>query len=425
MENIFFFLVIAIVVIIAIMTNKETEKNDGSIPQGNDNNNVKTEKLQQNVENDNNTDINYETVIEKGIIMNNNDLECLKSEYPNINFFINEVEKDPYFNDKVIYYEKYSIDEIVAFFYIGVRMQSMITFLATVESYLCDNYISENSIRLLRLYVKAIILQCVTYAETEHLWKLVKAFVCIYENAKRQSTQSIVNELNQAYASIIELIQSALKNPIVPGMKNPEEILETAEVLLNLYCLFPTTIIEDYLEELVDILEYQRFTSISQKKANEIIVFYKKINCLLFNNGFTNIDKLFKAYSERTPKLDAVTINYFDEKKGTCVISIDFIETPNCNISFLISALDDEKKIIPFDTYANDLHYNIPYVSNSAIECGYVGIKGTIFAFPKQAKFIQVSMNSQKIIREFNLENTEGKDLLVKKLLEGMELNDC
>ena len=357
------------------------------------------------------------------IIMNHQDLERLKSEYPNINFFIDEVEKDPYY-DEYIEFNRYTIEDIEKLFKIYVDVVgSTEDFMKVIETYLTDNYISENSLPFLRLYIKAIVLQGVAYGETEYLWKLIKAFICIYENAKRQSVQNIVNEINQAYASTIEFIQLALKNPIVPGMKNPEEILETAEVLLNLYCLFPTTIIEDYLEELVDILEYQRFTSISQKKANEIIVFYKKINCLLFNNGFTNIDKLFKTYSERTPKLDAVTVNYFDEKKGTCVISIDFIETPNCNVSFLISALDDEKKIIPFDTYANDLHYNFPYVSNSSIECGYVGIKGTIFAFPKQAKFIQVSMNSQKIIHEFNLKNTEGKDLLIKKLLEGMELN--
>jgi hypothetical protein len=143
----------------------------------------------------------------------------------------------------------------------------------------------------------------------------------------------------------------------------------------------------------------------------------------LFNNGFTNIDKLFKAYSERTPKLDAVTINYFDEKKGTCVISIDFIETYNCKITFSVSALDAEKKSLAFDTRTKDLHYDVSYVSEGFSECGFASIKVIVFAFPKQAKFIQVSMNSQKIIREFNLENTEGKDLLIKKLLEGMELN--
>ena len=93
------------------------------------------------------------TTINLDIIMCQQDLERLKSEYPNINFFIDEVEKDPYY-DEYIEFNRYTIEDIEKLFKIYVDVVgSTEDFMKVIETYLTDNYISENSLPFLRLYI--------------------------------------------------------------------------------------------------------------------------------------------------------------------------------------------------------------------------------------------------------------------------------
>lgn len=348
----------------------------------------------------------------KGIV----DLEKLKCSYPHMDFYIDEIKKNPYFANGGTR-TNFSIEDIENLFNICLEKQMMSGFIRTIESYLYKNYISNNSIRFTQLYIRAILLQYVTYGDWcyQYSQQLIKAFICIFENAKTKSAQDIDNEIITAYSTIVELLTTASKTPFVRSMKDPEEILQITELLINLYCLFPTAI-EEYLDELQSCLANQFFAGKDQKIANEIISFIEEYQSKVFNVGLVDVRK-YKAYDRdeiKEPKLDSCAVKYFDETNGTCVLNIEFMSPSNSKTTLYVSALDAEKNSLPFDSNDWDRNFQIPYINRNNYKCGMVSVTKTIFAFPKNTKFIEVMLNSQKRVCELSINDSEEKNFIIE-----------
>ena len=342
------------------------------------------------------------------------DLEQLKRAHPNIDFDIDDFIANPYFN---IQEKDYSLEHIEKLFNECVEYQAMGPCKTAIESYLSGNYISEKSIAFSQIFIKAAMLQYVTYGGWNY-WDardIAKAFICIFENAKRKSVQDIDTEINIAYSTIVELLTRAANTPFVKSMKEPLEVLKITQFLINLYCFCPTTI-DEYIEELLSYLSHQKFPEDENNKKNDLISFFEKAQSNVFNSGYVDLKK-FKAYNaneHKSPELDTVSIKYYNENEGTCIFDIDFIETPHSKIDIVVSVLDIEKHAIPFDTNSQDYEFHIPYENDSAYKCGMLRISKTIFGFPKQAKFLEVKLNSQNIICEFNINNSDDREFIIQ-----------
>jgi hypothetical protein len=311
----------------------------------------------------------------------------------------------------------YSLEDIEKLFNEGIERQNVGPCETAIKSYLSGNYISEKSIAFSQIYIKAAMLDYVTYGGWNYhdARDIAKAFICIFENAKRKSVQAIDTEINIAYATIVELLTKAMNTPFVKSMKDPYEILKVTQFLINLYCFCPTTI-DEYIEELLSYLSRQNFSQDENNKKNDLISFFEKAQAKVFNSGYVDLEK-FKAYNSneyKAPKLDTVTIKYYNENEGTCIFDVDFIESPCSKIDIVVSALDVEKHPIPFDTNSQDYEFHIPYENDSAYKCGMLRISKTIFGFPKQAKFLEVKLNSQKIICEFNINNLDDREFIIQ-----------
>lgn len=340
----------------------------------------------------------YKIVKPEYAAKNELDLKSIKDKYNSLNFYYEDIINSPYFSSS---FEKINVElnyDIELLFNSCLQKEDMTELIDYIEQYLSNNYISNQSINYLQLYVRGIILEYLSH----RVWNIniskniIKAFLCVYKNGKSDSFEKTNHEIKIMIATIIELLKKATNTPFVPGMKEPTEIINIVEMLINLYCIFPIDILEEYFDEVFCLLENKTLFNDEKEKVSTLSNFVEEVQANVFHFGYVDLRK-FKAYPiEDYPnsKIDSISIDYINKTERIATISIDFIEKTPCDLKFYITYYNENKEHIlssqRIDDYARTV---VPYQNTSFNKCGMVQIHDVIFGWPQNTKYIRVVLS--------------------------------